>query len=261
MTVLIDRINRPPIDLARPAYGKEGKSEMNTKLKTSLTVLCAMMLMTNLAQADEVRLENGSRVKGNVVRLEDGLLFFKIEYAGEVKIDWQKVIYLSTDSPVRVILQDGSSREVRTFTRETGVEERGSGDADATADIDITEVKGIETKPKPRVKVIARVNAGVSKERGNTDTDEIHIDTEMIARTTKHRVTVGGALNRDDADGAPTARNWLAYGKYDYFLTKKWFLYASTFFENDEFAAYAVRLMLLNRWYRLQQSDRAAANA
>jgi hypothetical protein len=36
-----------------------------------------MILMMNLAQADEVRLENGSRIKGKVVRLEDSLLFFK----------------------------------------------------------------------------------------------------------------------------------------------------------------------------------------
>ena len=217
---------------------------MKTKLITSLTVLCAMMLMTNLAQADEVRLENGSRIRGKVVKLEDGLLFFGIEHAGEAKIEWKKVIYLKTDDPVRVILEDGSSREVRTFSRETGVEERRTDEADATVDVEITEVKGIETKPKPRVKVIARVNAGVSKERGNTDKDEIHVDAETIARTTKHRVTVGGELNRDDSDGAPTARNWLAYGKYDYFLTAKWFLYASTLFENDDFADLDLRTTL-----------------
>jgi putative salt-induced outer membrane protein YdiY len=203
-----------------------------------------MMLMTNLAQADEVRLENGSRIKGKVVRLEDGLLFFKIEYADEAKVDWKKVIYLNTDDPVRVILQDGSSREVRTFTRETGVEKRQTDEADATADIEITEVEGIETKPKPRVKVIARVNAGVNLERGNTDKDEIHVDAEMIARTTKHRVTVGGEVNRDNADGDPSARNWRAYGKYDYFLTKKWFLYALTLLENDDFADLDLRTTL-----------------
>jgi putative salt-induced outer membrane protein YdiY len=133
---------------------------------------------------------------------------------------------------------------VRTFTRQTAVEKRQTDAADATADIEITEVKCIDTKPKPRVKIIAMVNAGLSLERGNTDKDEIRVDAEMIARTTKHRVIVGGAVNRDNADGDPTARNWQAYGKYDYFLTEKWFLYASTLFENDDFADLDLRTTL-----------------
>ncbi len=217
---------------------------MKTKLKISLVALCATVWIVNLARADEVKLENGSRIKGKVVRLEDGLLFFEIKYAGEAKIDWNKVIYLKTDDPVRVVLQDGSSRDVRTFIRETTVEERETDAADATVDIVITEVKSIETQPKPKIKITAGANAGISIEKGNTDTEQIHVDAEFIGRTTKHRLTVGGEMNREDADGDATARNWRAYGKYDYFLTEKWFLYANTFFENDDFADLDLRTTL-----------------
>jgi putative salt-induced outer membrane protein YdiY len=202
------------------------------------------MLMSSFAWADEVRLENGSLIKGKVVRLEESLLFFTIEYADEVKIDWKKVIYLNTDEPVRIILRDGTSREGQNFRRETAVEERRTEEADVTAGIDITEVKSIETKPKPRIKITAGANAGISIAKGNTDTENIHVDAEFIGRTTKHRLTVGGEMNREDADGDPTARNWRAYGKYDYFLTEKWFLYASTFFENDDFADLDLRTTL-----------------
>ena len=217
---------------------------MKTNLKIPLIVLGSMMLMTNLAAADEVRLENGSLIKGKVVRLEESLLIFKIEYADEVKIDWKKVIYLNTDDPVRVRLQDGSSHQGQTFTRGTAVEETGTDEGDAAAGIDTTEVKGINTKPKPRVKVTARANAGISTEKGNTDTEQIHVDGEMIGRTTETRFTAGGELNREDADGDSTARNWRAYGKYDYFWTEKWFLYGSTLFENDDFADLDLRTTL-----------------
>jgi putative salt-induced outer membrane protein YdiY len=210
----------------------------------SLMAWCTLMWLVNLAAADEVRLENGSLIKGKVVRLAEGLLVFKIEHADEAKIDWQKVVYLKTDDPVWVLLQDGSSLEGRTFTRETFFLETQTDEPDTIADIEVTEVTGIETEAKPKVKITARANVGISKEQGNTDTENIHVDAELIARTTTHRFTAGGELNREDADGDATARNWRAYGKYDYFWTEKWFLYGSALFENDDFADLDLRTTL-----------------
>jgi putative salt-induced outer membrane protein YdiY len=76
----------------------------------------------------------------------------------------------------------------------------------------------------------------VEIERGNTDTDDFHFDGELIARTEKHRWTVGGELEKEKSSGDTTAENWEAYGKHDYFLTEKWFLYFNALFEHDKFA-------------------------
>ena len=97
-------------------------------------------------------------------------------------------------------------------------------------------VKNINVTPKPRVRIKSKINAGITNERGNTDTDKYHLDAELITRMDKHRLTVGGEINRENADNETTAKNWKGYGKYDYFIRPQWFLYGSALFEHDEFA-------------------------
>ena len=40
--------------------------------------------------------------------MEDQKLLFHIEYAGEISVDWQKVVQLITDKHIKVILRDGT---------------------------------------------------------------------------------------------------------------------------------------------------------
>jgi putative salt-induced outer membrane protein YdiY len=202
--------------------------------KTILLVLAAVLLAVPFAAADEVRLENGDRITGKVVQLENGILVLDTGYAGEVKIQWSAVVYLAADKPLPIIFQDGSSREGRRFVR-TGAAPAAQTGAEP-ADVRIAEVKGINTPPKPPVKISARANAGISIEKGNTDTEQYNFNGEFIARTTSHRFSVGGELNNEKTDSTTSARNWRGYGKYDYFLSDKWFLYAGALYENDEFA-------------------------
>jgi putative salt-induced outer membrane protein YdiY len=199
-------------------------------------VLSAWMLMFHSALADELRLESGDRFSGKVVRMEDGKLVLKTDYAGEITIDWRKVVYLKTDEPLPVLLNDGSSRSEQTFVRRDAAEKAGMETADLAMAVEVDEVKGINTQPTPPVKITARADVGFSREKGNTNTENWNLEAEFIARTAKHRLTVGGSLNREDTDGQPSSRNWRAFGKYDYFLSKNWFLYGGLFFENDDFA-------------------------
>jgi putative salt-induced outer membrane protein YdiY len=56
-----------------------------------------------------------------------------------------------------------------------------------------------------------------------------------VARTKKNRYKIGGELSKEESNGTTTSQNWLAYGNYSHFLDKKWYLYADTLFEHDEF--------------------------
>jgi putative salt-induced outer membrane protein YdiY len=187
-------------------------------------------------QGDEVTLTNGDRITGKLVRLEEDKLVLSTDFAGEISIQADKVTRLVTEAPVTATLLDGSQSKGTVFTREVsdsqGIETR------------LAEVKDIYTQPKPRVRLRGRANAGVSNERGNTDTDSYRLDAEMVARTEKQRFTAGGEFNREKADGTKTVENWKGYGRYDYFFQPKWFLYGSSLFEHDEFADLDLRTTL-----------------
>jgi putative salt-induced outer membrane protein YdiY len=85
------------------------------------------------------------------------------------------------------------------------------------------------------VNITTRANVNITSERGNTDSDNYYFDGEFVARTKKNRYKIGGELSKEESDGTTTSQNWLAYGNYSHFLDKKWYLYADTLFEHDEF--------------------------
>ncbi len=85
------------------------------------------------------------------------------------------------------------------------------------------------------VKFNGRFNLGVASTAGNTDTDKLHIDAEVIARALKNRYTAGIAVNEGQTSGVKTESNSLAYLKYDRFLTPKWYAYVNGSAEQDQF--------------------------
>jgi putative salt-induced outer membrane protein YdiY len=203
-----------------------------------------IVTITHSAIADEVLLENGDKITGKFVRLEKGNLVFSTDYAGEITIEAEKVIHLTTAEPMVTTLVDGTTRKGTSFYRDSPSDDTRL-EAEKTADdINIAEVKNIYSKPRPKVRITTRANVGITNERGNADTDQYRIDAEFIARTEKQRFTIGGELNREKANSELTVANWKGYGKYDYFFKPKWFLYASSLFENDEFADLDLRTTL-----------------
>ena len=212
--------------------------------------------LISVVNADEVILENGDKITGKVVRLEKGTLVFNTEYAGEITIQVEKVSRISTDDPMVTTLNDGTVRKAKNFYLLTSAEDDKTGEEKTPLDINIATVKVINLNPKPPIRFKGRANVGITNERGNTDTDQYRIDAELIARTEKQRFTLGGELNREQADDTTTVANWKAYGLYDYFFKPKWYLYGSSLFEHDEFADLDLRTTLgVGAGYQFFESD------
>ncbi len=196
------------------------------------------------ASADEVVLRNGDRISGELVRLDAGKLVIRTPYAGNVSIDWKQVDTLSTDQPVYVFV-DEANRVQAVFSQSgTGSVTLSGGDWLETAPLALDRVTRITRTPEPPVKVNGRINVGASSTSGNTDTEKVHADAEVIARTVKNRFTIGGAINRAEDRGVETESNWLAYLKYDHFINKKWYAYSNADMESDEFKDINLRTTL-----------------
>ena len=89
------------------------------------------------------------------------------------------------------------------------------------------------TPPERGLKVKARLNIGVNIETGNTDTEEYDVNGEVSLRSKKNRFSFYGEYELDKADGDKTSEKSKGLGKYDRFLTEKFYIYGSTFFETD----------------------------
>ena len=209
-------------------------------MKKHLTRLCFVfplfLLSVAPALADEIHLKNGDRISGKIVRMEGEKLVVKTNYAGEISLAWGQVASVKADEKIKVVLVDGTALEGQTVEIEDGKMKLKTEKVEAPLSFDLGDVKAVNPKPKPAVRITARANVGITKESGNTDTDSLRLDGSFVGRTDKSRFGVGGEINREKSDDVDTVRNWLTYANYDYFISQKWYWYVSTLLENDEFA-------------------------
>ncbi|MEE9121921.1 MAG: DUF481 domain-containing protein [Syntrophobacteria bacterium] len=195
----------------------------------------SMLLIAENVMADEIRLKNGDCITGIVKKMEDKVLIFETSYAGEISIKWDEITAVTTDSPIEMVLHDNTSflGSMEPAT-EGQIELQLVDETVERLAIDLSEVKAINpTRPERGLEIKARLNLGVNVKKGNTDTEEYDVDGKVSLRSEKNRFSFYGEYELDKADGDKTTEKSKGLGKYDRFLTTKFYIYGSTFFETD----------------------------
>ncbi|HSL83012.1 MAG TPA: DUF481 domain-containing protein [Thermoanaerobaculia bacterium] len=213
------------------------------------------------AAADTVDLVNGDRLTGTVVRLADGKLVLATDWGGEVSVDWGQVAALSTEGPYRLVLEDESELvgalavvPQPTLGGELAVTGEGIGEPLPVARAQIVEIQPVD---RPAVEWRGHVAAGFVASEGNTETESLYGEGEVVARTALDRYTAGGQAARSEDDGRKTADNARAWLGYDRFLSERWYLAVSALFSRDEFQDLSLRsAVALSAGYQAIDSER-----
>lgn len=88
--------------------------------------------VSEVGSADTVIVTNGDRLTGKVKSMESGALIIETEYDPKIRIPWEQIQSLITDTPIFVKLHDGeellgrmlesrAGGELRVHDRELGV--------------------------------------------------------------------------------------------------------------------------------------------
>jgi putative salt-induced outer membrane protein YdiY len=203
-----------------------------------LLVLCCG-LTASIADADELIMRDGSRLLGEVVKRENNTLDFKTSYAGVIQIQWDQVAEVKTDKPMELLLQNETIVSGTHITNNADelVVEGESGLAPQTLGQDMVEFINPEPWRKGEgYRLSGIANLAFSRQRGNTDKDELDIDGALTWRRKHDRVRAFGELERDETDGTRTTQKWKLEAAYNYFVTKQWFWGGFGRLEHDKFA-------------------------
>ena len=76
---------------------------------------------------------------------------------------------------------------------------------------------------------------GGFRAQGNTEKWAVHTDVEYILRNEWNRFTLGAYYNWGGDNGKETENNLRMHGKYDRFITERWYGYVNTDFTKDRF--------------------------
>jgi putative salt-induced outer membrane protein YdiY len=209
----------------------------------------ALSLTVSNILADELLMKDGSRLYGEVLKRENGTLDFKTNYAGVIKVKWSEVSELHTDKPMKLMLDDESVRTAQhIMTGEDGIYLDDDIEPDL-AEPTLTQSELAYINPDPwrtgeGYKLDGQVNFALEKQRGNTETDEIDIDGDLVWRFRHHRFKMFGELERDRNNNKKTKDKWKLNNAYDHFLSKKWYAGAFLGFEHDRFAGLNLRTII-----------------
>jgi Protein of unknown function, DUF481 len=220
---------------------------MRARPRWTLPCLLAVLLaLTGRAAADEILFLNGDRLTGKIASSDGGKLTIKTENAGVVTVDLAKVKTFSTDEPI--VIQSGDS----FISSKVGAGPDGTvqvfpvagGAPQAIALKDVARIN------PPPVKWTGSLVGNALITTGNSETENFGLSVNAVRRSEIDRITLGGAYyygrqeDKNTGKKDTTMDNWFVQGKYDYFLTKKLYLYGNVRVEQDHIADLDLRLTI-----------------
>lgn len=201
---------------------------------------CACALSVAPAMGDEIVFKNGDRLTGKIVEADGGKLKIKTPVAGDVTVSMEDVQSFSTDEPITVRLQDGSTLKQRAVQAEqagrVGLAAEGPL---AAQEIEVTQISKINPQP---AKWSGALTLSGMYTQGNSETFSLSFGGEATRRTEQDRLSFSAGYyfteqeDPDSGDDKTTADNWFAMAKYDYFVSAKWYVFAQERLERDRIA-------------------------
>jgi putative salt-induced outer membrane protein YdiY len=206
----------------------------------------ASNVLPALAPMDIVMLKDGSTVFGEVVEMSEGTLHIKTPAGpdGWIKVKWSEVAKLTVTHPLPFHLKEGS---VIVGTAAPGTE--------GTLNLQIEPLKSPLAVPldsvasvnpliQPPVVYTGNLQGAYSQASGNSHLRSATLIGEFIGRSEYLRLTLLGRYVYGDDAGRLQVRNSRGTIKLDFFVTKKFYWFASAYFEQDTFQDLNLRTAL-----------------
>jgi putative salt-induced outer membrane protein YdiY len=205
------------------------------------TLICSILFCAS-AGADEVFLKNGDRLSGTLAHLTDGKLVFKSDAIGEVTVDVANIQTLATTDLVAIHLKDGTTFDRRILAGQPDQFGIAGGQTLQAQTFQLADLASINPPPKPQPKWTGSVSLGVTATSGNTSTTTANASVSVQRRSEKDRITAGldYAKGRQKTQGTNIKTTiedwWRAEAQYDYFISKKFYVFGNGRYEKDAVA-------------------------
>jgi putative salt-induced outer membrane protein YdiY len=205
-------------------------------------------LIAQSSNADEIQMTNGSRLIGELIRIEADKVTFSTPFAGTITISQDNVERIVTKKPVTLMMQDGRvfyDRQIVSTEQAMRVESANEAPVIFAAS-DIEMVNPEPWKLGDGYDWSGRFSVAAEAKRGNSDSDEWDLKARSIWLSLKDRYTLKGNIEFEESRGIETEDNWHLFSKYDRFLElgSKNYRGAKLSFEYDQFEDIDLRTVL-----------------
>jgi hypothetical protein len=201
-----------------------------TLLFKSAAAIALLAFAGAQAHADIVETKNGARMVGQIVKISDGSITLKTDYAGELAIKQSEVTSIATDAQVSVRLQSGTVLQGMVTTDAGAVKIAG-----ADGQLSTTVEKVAATWPAggedPQTTALRRhwkyeAAADITGKTGNKEQLGTTVGARATLKTPQDTLLFYTAYDRQVADGAKSADQFKAGVDYtnNFSGKKSWYV-------------------------------------
>lgn len=208
---------------------------MRATLFRALAALALAVAAAAGARADEVWLESGDLIHGEVVSGDERTLMVKHIYDSDIAVPWEKVTALRTEKPVELRLADGTRLKGKL---RPGPEPR-------TVAVDTESAGTIPELPTDRILAInepsqdalwaGRISLGITIQDGNTRAKNMFGSFDGERRTKADRIEARAYYGYGENEGILASKKGFARIQYAYYVHSPIYIYAGGALEYDKF--------------------------
>jgi putative salt-induced outer membrane protein len=235
-----------------------------------ILLLFVLFFFASMANGDVITMKNGDHLSGSIVKLDGGNLTFKSEY-GPITIPWASLVSITTSAPVFVDLKDGRklqggmSGESETITiRPPNANEVSTAKAQITAIRSPDEQHNYELALNPGYFDLwtGNIDFGYAQATGNSSTKNLAIAGTATRQTKRDKLNLFFASLYSTSDTGPVPAGTTANARrggisYDRDIDTRWFFFAQSNFEADQFQSLDFRINpALGFGYHLIKNDK-----
>ena len=226
--------------------------------------LLALCLITTVAaHADQITLNNGDHITGQIVKSDGKKLTVKTEFMGAVEIAWEAVASLTSDQPVYLTLTDDQTvvgkistagEQFEVQTKETGrvkVAKASIGAVRNEAEYNAWKAEVDRLRNPGLLDLWAgALDVGLSFARGNAEANTFTLAANAVRATPRDKISVyatsirSSARKRTERDFVAVANVIRGGARYDVNLSSRTFVFGFGDLEFDEFQNLDLRLSL-----------------
>lgn len=227
-------------------------------------LLCLLLLGSMLSgalYADEVRLKNGDRLTGTIVKSDAKTLVMKSDLAGEVNIQWDAVTSIQSSQPIYLGLKDGQTIAgiVSTADGKFVVETKDAGTVTAAKDsIVVVRNQAEETAYDNQIERLRNphltdfwsgfLDTGLTVTHGNSDTLNFALSANAARKTSRDTITAyANSIFANNGTTGPTTTTANAIGgglRVDLNVSNRLYVFGFTDFYHNQFQQLDLRNVL-----------------
>ncbi|MAE63375.1 MAG: hypothetical protein CMJ18_03810 [Phycisphaeraceae bacterium] len=189
--------------------------------------------------ADELLLEDGSRLIGEVTSMEGGKVHLSTKYAGSIAVDASMIKGMTTDKPMNVQLEGAEQAETAPLRYDEQGGQRVGDTAVDTKQVDVMWAPGTPSPKDP--KWTGRAQIGLDGSTGNTEKFSLFGRTELRRDAEKNRMHWYLQARLSEENGDRSANEIIGGYNLEVDIDDRWFGWGSLVLEHDEFESLSLR--------------------